>query len=102
MKINSAQQFKDAVIINKEFQEELRKDPVKAVEKVTVVSPLDRDVWIYRIVVLALGFTILIAVIGSIYLAANKIESTPEILVAIGSTAVGALAGLLAPSPGSK
>ena len=102
MKINTAQDFKDAIIINKELQEEFRDDPVKALEKVQIGSPLDKDVWIYRIVVLALGLTVLISVSGSIFLAANKIQSTPEILVAIGSAAVGALAGLLAPSPGTK
>ena len=39
---------------------------------------------------------------GGIYLAANKVTPTPEILIAIGSAAVGALAGLLTPAPGSS
>jgi len=54
------------------------------------------------IVVSALGLTVLLVAIGGIYLAANKVTATPEILIAIGSAAVGALAGLLVPTPSSK
>ena len=101
MKIgNSAKDFKSAILTNKEFQNELRDDPVKAASNVEI-SPFDDPV-IYRIVVSALGATVLIAMLGAIYLAVNKIQPTPEILIAIGSAAVGALAGLLAPSPGNK
>lgn len=68
--------------------------------------PLDSDKWIYRIVVLALGGTVLIVVIGAILLAATHTGTgdvkIPEVLTAIGSAAVGALAGLLAPSPSKK
>ncbi|MDY0057192.1 MAG: hypothetical protein RBS46_12930 [Methyloversatilis sp.] len=68
--------------------------------------PLDSDPWIYRIVVLALGGTVLIVVAGAVGLTAwhtgNDDVKIPELLTAIGSAAVGALAGLLAPSPGRK
>lgn len=68
--------------------------------------PLDSDPWIYRIVVLALGSTVLIVVGGAVVLAATHAGTSdlkiPEVLTAIGSAAVGALAGLLAPSPGKK
>jgi hypothetical protein len=64
----------------------------------TVVLNIPQDVWIYRIVVGALGLTVLIAMCGTIYLA-NTEKGVPQALVAIGSAAVGALAGLLAPSP---
>ena len=57
------------------------------------------DKVIYRGVVLVLGLVVLIATVGYIILANQKI---PEALVAIGSAAIGALAGLLAPSPTSK
>jgi len=65
-------------------------------------SPLAWDQWIYRLVVIFLGFTVISSVIGAIILAARGITTTPEILVAIGSAAVGAMAGLLAPSPVQK
>ena len=64
-----------------------------------VPVPLESDVWIYRGVVGALGLTVLSAVIGAIILASLKVTPVPELLTAIGSAAVGALAGLLAPSP---
>jgi len=49
-----------------------------------------------------LGLTVLFVALGAIYLAVKNIATTPEILIAIGSAAVGALAGLLAPTSGSK
>ena len=74
--------------------------PVEAVKR-AVAGPLTWDVWIYRMVVLALGLTVLLALIGAVVLAILG-KTTPEILIALGSAAVGALAGLLAPSPSAK
>jgi hypothetical protein len=59
-------------------------------------TPLNSDVWIYRIVVIVLGMTVLITVIAGIVHIGKEL---PEAVLAIGSTAVGALAGLLAPAP---
>lgn len=56
------------------------------------------DVWIYRIVVLTLGLSVLASLIGGILLTLQD-RQPPEVLVALGSAAVGGLAGLLAPSP---
>lgn len=81
--------------------EEIKKDPSRAIAKVAAPR-LETDVWIYRLVVGALGLIVLLAVAGSIYLTSlgqGDGRKVPEILVAIGSAAVGALAGLLAPSP---
>ncbi len=61
-------------------------------------TPLKKDDWIYRTVVVVLGLTVVATVVGSIVLAVAG-QPTPEVLVALGSTAVGGLAGLLAPSP---
>jgi hypothetical protein len=65
-----------------------------------VNTPLQTDVWIYRLVVLVLGATALTTVMAAIILVATKNGELPEAVLAIGSTAVGALAGLLAPAPG--
>ena len=68
-----------------------------------VAKPLETDKWIYRIVVLVLGAAILAVVAGTLVL--KVIDSAigiPDVLVAIGTGALGALAGLLAPSPGGK
>jgi uncharacterized membrane protein len=68
-----------------------------------LATPLQTDVWIYRIVVIILGMVVLATVLGGIYIAmfakGDATISLPEGIVAIGSAAVGALAGLLAPSP---
>ena len=64
------------------------------------------DRWTYRIVVLALGFVCVAAIIGAIYLSAitsgGSTPKIPDVLTALGAAAIGALAGLLAPSPVSK
>jgi len=59
---------------------------------------LPHDVWVYRMVVAALGLAVLASLIGAIVLAMDG-HPTPESLIALGSAAVGGLAGLLAPSP---
>lgn len=60
-----------------------------------------RDKTLYRIAVSVLGSLALLAAIGSIVLVAIG-KQTPEVLVALGSAAVGALVGLFAPSPTAK
>jgi len=64
------------------------------------------DRWTYRIVVLALGVVCITATGGAIYLSAiasaGSTPNIPDVLTALGAAAIGALAGLLAPSPTSK
>lgn len=87
-----------------ELAKDIQEYPAKAIAKAATGSPLGTDKWIYRVVVLALGLTALAEMIGTIYLVApagGKVTDIPEILMALGSAAVGALAGLLAPSPHS-
>jgi hypothetical protein len=59
---------------------------------------LRNDIWLYRIVVAVLGVTVIASMAGAIVLALSGF-STPEVIVALGSAAIGGLAGLLAPSP---
>lgn len=61
-------------------------------------NKMEKDIWLYRMVVAVLGVTVVASVIGAIALALMG-ESTPEVIVALGSAAIGGLAGLLAPSP---
>ena len=61
-----------------------------------------RDAWVYRIVVSAFAAVLLIAALGALLLplsGAQVSEMSGTLLVALTSGAVGALAGLLAPSP---
>lgn len=71
---------------------------LEEVRKMAIGHPLDEDKWLYRIAVVVLGLLTLIAAIGSIVLVLSGAD-TPEVLVALGSAAVGALVGLFAPSP---
>lgn len=75
----------------------------------TEVSPLQNDRWIYRVVVGSLGLAVLLTITFTffIYLSASSANpprepKIPDIFLALGSAAVGALAGLLAPSPTSR
>lgn len=68
-------------------------------------TPLQTDKWIYRIVVGALALAILTCLTFTFFISLKNSDPSitidmPEIFMAIGSAAVGALAGLLAPSPG--
>jgi hypothetical protein len=65
-------------------------------------SPLQWDPWIYRLVVAFLGLTVLSTVVGGLIIMATSGASVSEGIIALGSAAVGALAGLLAPSPEGK
>jgi hypothetical protein len=60
------------------------------------------DRWIYRLVVGFLGSTAILVVLSYAIYPIAKIVTIPEGLVAMGSAALGALAGLLAPSPGKQ
>ncbi len=69
-------------------------------EKPTVVSqpsPVVTD-YIYRVIVITLAAVAVGGLLGIVLLAATG-KTVPEGLVALASAAVGAMAGLLAPSP---
>lgn len=80
-----------------ELLKALREDPVATLEGIR--SPLETDKLVYRMVVLFLGAALLVSLGVSAYLAAVN-KDVPQFVVAAGSGALGALAGLLAPSPG--
>ena len=106
MRVQSASELADRVAQDPELQDQIRADPVTAIANLALARPLDSDVWIYRMVVGALGLVVLIAIIGAVYLATSSskefIREVPDAVLALGSAAIGALAGLLAPSPLNK
>lgn len=67
-------------------------EPIKRATRVP--SALDQDVWIYRIGTTALGLVVLGSLIAASILSYLG-KSLPEVVVALGSAAVGGLAGLL-------
>ena len=84
----------------------LKADPLAALqslrdEALSQVPVYFSDPWLYRMAVVVLGALALIAALGSVVLV-NADKTTPEVLVALGSAAVGALVGLFAPSPTQK
>lgn len=66
------------------------------------LSPLLTDPTIYRLVVVFLGLAVVLTIIGGFALSLSSATDIPQGLIALGSAAVGALAGLLAPSPAGK
>lgn len=61
--------------------------------------PLSYDVWIYRIVVVVLGASLLTMVFYLCQQLGKKEVIIPDVFISIISAIVGAIAGLLAPSP---
>jgi hypothetical protein len=83
------------------LQQRMKQDPVATLQ--ALARPLESDKWTYRLVVVALGLTGLLVVIGVITLKAlDNTTTIPDALVAIGSAAIAALAALLAPSPTNR
>jgi hypothetical protein len=87
---------------NTDVEDAFKKDPKQALQQFTDTSFIP-DNWIYRIVVGSLGFVVVVITLGIVWRVAsgNTVEdkNIPTILTALGSAAIGALAGLLAPSP---
>lgn len=100
-KYSSVHDLAEAVVSNPQLAEQIRSNPAEFLRQ-AASPPLQSDKWIYRIVVDALGLAVLVSLLGAIVLAALKLPEIPQILTAIGSAAVGALAGLLAPSPATN
>lgn len=65
------------------------------------VAPFRHDRLLYRIAIIVLSALALIAAVGSIMITLLD-KKMPEVLVALGAAAVGALVGLFAPSPPSQ
>ncbi|HJY14043.1 MAG TPA: hypothetical protein VJ304_14715 [Flavobacterium sp.] len=99
---NTFDDFKTALNNNPILQQEFKEDPVRAAENFVITNPKETDPWIYRIIVLALGLAILSIIIGLVIITMNKVTFDQQLITiftAISSGAIGALAGLLAPSP---
>lgn len=93
---NLAAQLRD----NDHPDADLRQDTAKVLEDLSEAVSKIPDNWTYRIAVLGIGLTVLTVAIGGIFLYSKDPEAgIPGSLVALGSTALGGLVGLLAPSP---
>ncbi|AZA47348.1 hypothetical protein EG346_03735 [Chryseobacterium carnipullorum] len=86
---------------NTQLREDFMADPVGALKNIETQNPKDTDSWIYRIIVFMLGLAVIIIVVGLIVLSMNGRTLETQLITiftAISSGAIGALAGLLAPS----
>jgi hypothetical protein len=111
--MRSANLLADRILSTPELVAKLKSDPetvlrqtADAVTRELPPPAFVSDIWTYRIVVIALGVVCIAAIGGAIYLSARASSAetarVPDILTALGATAIGALAGLLAPSPKGK
>ncbi len=104
--MRSADQMLRMIIENPARLDALKVDPLPELQKlrddaVKSAPAYFEDKLLYRIAVIVLGLLTLITAVGSIILVLSG-ATTPEVLVALGSAAVGALVGLFAPSPTGK
>jgi hypothetical protein len=95
----SADKMVNILLKEPERLEAIKKDSSKASEvlqKAAADAKVQLTPQAYIIIVYSLGGVALVAAIGAVVLVALG-KSTPEVLIALGSAAVGALAGTLMP-----
>lgn len=99
--IQSFEEFQNRVTNDVQLQTELKNDPVGTLQKFNYTP--QTDPWLFRGVVYSLGLVVLLIVTGIMILmiihGGLDESKVPTLLTALGSAAIGALAGLLAPSP---
>lgn len=86
-----------------QLKQQFDTNPKGTLIKNTAINPI-KDIWVYRLVVTALSLVVLIIATGILIEVeqVNKADKVITIIASLGSAAIGALAGLLAPSPGSQ
>ncbi len=96
--IRTMNQLAASVRNNPEVEKQFKENPSKVLDE--IASRGIPNTRVYQIVVVSLGAAILVALVGAIAIAlTGQTDQIPDILVAIASASVGALAGLLAPQP---
>ncbi|WP_417911073.1 hypothetical protein [Candidatus Electronema sp. PJ] len=101
-KLRSADVLVKTIMETPGVLDEFRDHPEEVLKKMLAqtkqnLSPraLEQDKCIYRTVVGFLGAIALFSVLGAIYLESD----VPDVVTALGSAAIGALAGILSPMP---
>lgn len=100
MKINEEKLVRN--LSDTAFTNAFQQDPKKAIEQAVEESkehPLTYDRWIYRMVIFSLGFTLIfMACTLCLKMGTDEIK-IPDVFISVISGILGAVAGLLAPSP---
>ncbi len=100
MSIESLNELAERVSSDPAFEQKLKNNLADELNQIAKKSgdPLQTDVLIYRLAVGGLLLLILTVVASSIYLAAVRPDwKAPDFLISLASTALGAVAGLIAP-----
>ncbi|MGN7708040.1 hypothetical protein [Chryseobacterium sp. 22543] len=89
---------------NSDLQEKFKNNPIEAIRDVEIRNPRGTDFWIYGIIVIMLGLAVIAIIAGLILISAwsngqPKDNQLVTIFATISSGAIGALAGLLSPTP---
>lgn len=96
MKIQTVSELATKISQDPKLEADIKANPALAISN--LVGPVP-DTLVYRLVVSALGSALLLTIIGAIVLVAIGKGEIPASIIALGSAAGGALAGLLAPAP---
>lgn len=98
-RVESVVDLAEMVREDPELAREIQSRPAETIAD--LAAPLAHDVWIYRMVVGALSLVAVFSIVGAIIVAVGTSDTqVPDAVVALGSAAVGAMAGLLAPHAG--
>lgn len=99
----SADELVKRALASQEMLEAIRQDPELALKRLALdvtrdLPTPDGDPILYRLIVFIIGLTALISVLGAVVIAVvHTPTEVPDILTALGSGAIGALAGFLTP-----
>ncbi len=104
MEIKNFAELRSKVAESAILQEQLKADPQKFLEQLEDKPPIAQK-GVFLTIVAIVGIVLITAIVlGGIIIFESKDINTakvPEFLVSMGSTALGALVGLLAPTPKS-
>lgn len=85
------------------LKQEFTANPKATLKKMTSLETPIKDIWVYRLVVTALSLVVLIVVVGLLIKDEKEVgQQVFTIINSLASLSIGALAGLLAPSPGKS
>ncbi|MCH2034089.1 MAG: hypothetical protein MK202_11325 [Tenacibaculum sp.] len=102
MKTNSINDLKAELGKSAELKQQFESNPVQFIDSIDTNEPL-KDKKVFLFIVGLVGLVLLFSIIlGATIIFKSKDVNTakvPEFVVSIGSTALGAIVGLLAPSP---
>jgi hypothetical protein len=94
----------DIILRDPTILDTIKKDPARELQKLekqAIAATSIPSTMVYKMIVGFLGGVAAAAVIGTIVLAGMD-KGVPEILIAVGSAAIGALAGTLVPASTGK